>query len=474
MRNDLSLVWFRSDLRIADHPALHHACKGGQVIGVYLLFSGQWKKQHDSNNKLCFWMQNLKALQQELKALNIPLIVLEANSFSRAPDILQRLAKSLECSHLWFNDEYGVYEQDRDNKVEQLFNSQGLNCQRLIQQTLFRPGSIRNRQGEYFKVFTPFKKALYQQIKLNELCPLPVPEQQQPLKKKLPDSVPFQNLFSATATDPNKLWPAGEEAANKRLNSFIEQRAEHYKRDRDFPILDGTSTLSPWLTAGTVSIRQCFYQALLANSDELDTGSEGLVCWMSELIWREFYKHILVGFPRVSKNRAFKPETERLPWEKNKDHLIAWQQGRTGFPIVDAAMRQLVNTGWMHNRLRMVTAMFLSKNLMLDWRLGEQFFMEHLVDGDLAANNGGWQWSSSTGTDAAPYFRMFNPTSQSRKFDPEGEFIRKWFPGLGQLDNKAIHEPHIGVHKSLDYPSPVVDHPESRQKVLAAFQSLKS
>ena len=474
MHNNLSLVWFRSDLRIADHPALYHASRDGEVIGIYLLFSGQWQKQHDGLNKLCFWMQNLKALEQKLEVLNIPLIVLEADSYLKAPEILLQLATTLECTHIWFNDEYGVYEQDRDNRVEQLFDEQGLHCHRFIQQTLFHPGSIRNKQGEYFKVFTPFRKALHQQVNLDELSPLSAPEKQKPLKQKLPESNHYQNLYTPTAPGLTKLWPAGEAVANKRLKTFIEERADHYKKDRDFPVLDSTSTLSPWLAAGAVSIRQCFYQALVANDGELNTGNEGLTCWINELIWREFYKHILVGFPRVSKNRAFKPETENLPREKNPEHLAAWQQGRTGFPIVDAAMRQLVSTGWMHNRLRMIVAMFLSKNLMLDWRLGELFFMEHLIDGDLAANNGGWQWSASTGTDAAPYFRMFNPASQSRKFDPEGSFIREWLPELAQLDSKAIHEPHASDDNSLNYPLPAVNHSESRQRVLTAFQSLKA
>ena len=474
MNNNTALVWFRSDLRVEDQPALYHARENSQVVSIYLLFPEQWQQQHDSPNKLHFWMQNLKVLGQTLASLNIPLIVLQANTFAKAPEILLNIATQLKCQHLYFNDEYGVYEQNRDERVEQLFISKGVQCHRFTQQTLFKPGTIRNKQGDYFKVFTPFRKALYQFIDPGSFCPLPAPEKQQPLKLSLPESIAYPNTFSPTATGLEQLWPAGEKAANKRLKTFISQQADHYKEDRDFPALNGTSTLSPWLTAGAISIRQCFHQALIANNGELDTGSRGLACWMSELIWREFYKHILVGFPHVSKHKTFKPETEHLHWQQNQQHLEAWQQARTGFPIVDAAMRQLVATGWMHNRLRMVTAMFLSKNLMLDWRLGEQFFMEHLIDGDLAANNGGWQWSSSTGTDAAPYFRMFNPTSQSQKFDSEGVFIRQWLPELAGLESQSIHAPLPLELDSMDYPCPIVDHAESRQRVMDAFQSLKS
>ena len=258
---------------------------------------------------------------------------------------------------------------------------------------------------------------------------------------------------------------------------FIQDKAEDYKDNRDYPAIPGTSTVSPWLTAGVLSIRQCFSAALAANNGELDTGNAGLSCWLSELVWREFYRHILVLFPRVCRNKAFQQETDQLPWKGDRDLLAKWQQGKTGVPIVDAAMRQLVTTGWMHNRLRMVVAMYLTKDLMVDWRLGEQFFMEHLLDGDLASNNGGWQWAASTGTDAAPYFRIFNPVSQSRKFDAKGEFLRQWLPELAELDNKTIHDPAASGSLFYDdsiYPKPLVDHKEARAATLEAFKALKN
>ncbi len=223
-----------------------------------------------------------------------------------------------------------------------------------------------------------------------------------------------------------------------------------------------------------ISPRQCLHGALASNRGEFDSGSTGVQTWINELLWREFYKHILCGYPQVSRHRAFRAQTEALPWRDAPADLEAWEQGRTGFPIIDAAMRQLLHTGWMHNRLRMIVAMFLSKNLLIDWRKGERHFMRHLIDGDLAANNGGWQWSASTGTDAVPYFRIFNPISQSQRFDPQGHFIRHWLPDLRDIDEKNIHEPM----KSRDlfatnlYHSPMVDLSSSRQRAIEAFKGL--
>lgn len=467
-----ALVWFRQDLRVEDHPALYNACEKSQSIAVYLIHPKQWQLHGESPNKLWYWMQNLIELKTSLSKLNIPLVILQAPLFKDAAKTLYALADQCDCDSIWFNEEYGVNEELRDQSVEAHFNSKGLGCHRFISSTLFKPGTVLNGKGEYFKVFTPFRKKLYQSFEPGSLNPLPSPKKQN--KPEQPDfsDIDLNDLFTASAPELEQTFPAGEAFAHQQLKAFIQEKASDYKDRRDFPAIDATSSLSASLTAGTLSIRQCFHAAWQANDGEMDTGNKGLICWMSELIWREFYKHILHGFPRVSKHRAFKEETEQLPWSNDSEHLSAWQNGRTGYPLVDAAMKQLVTTGWMHNRLRMVTAMFLSKNLMLDWRLGETFFMEHLVDGDLAANNGGWQWSASTGTDAAPYFRMFNPVSQSQKFDPKGTFIRKWLPELAHLDDKEIHEPWKSASDRKGYPDPIVDHSISRERVMSAFKAL--
>ena len=291
------------------------------------------------------------------------------------------------------------------------------------------------------------------------------------------DAVPASVAGFATPSESLRaLWPAGEQEARRRLDTFADAQIDYYQSERDFPAKPGTSQLSAYLAAGVISPRQCLHAALQSNQGEFDSGKVGAVTWINELLWREFYKHILVGYPRVSRHRAFRPETEALAWRDAPDELAAWQEARTGLPIIDAAMRQLLETGWMHNRLRMVVAMFLTKNLLIDWREGERFFMRHLIDGDLAANNGGWQWSASTGTDSAPYFRIFNPISQSEKFDSEGLFIKHWLPELAGLNKKEVHNPASagGLFGVADYPAPIVNLGASRERALAAFKNLPS
>jgi len=276
--------------------------------------------------------------------------------------------------------------------------------------------------------------------------------------------------ISGFSSDINpRLWPAGEKQADQRLDKFITEKLFDYDKQRDFPAITGTSRLSPYLAAGMISARQCFQAALIENKQQLDSGNKGALTWMSELIWREFYKTILMAAPRVSMNRPYKISADKIKWDFNQKQFDAWKEGRTGYPLIDAAMRQLKQTGWMHNRLRMIVAMFLVKNLFFDWRLGETYFMSQLIDGDLAANNGGWQWCASTGTDAAPYFRIFNPITQSKRFDPEGTFIRQYCPELSLLDNKVIHEPYRKPI-FLNYPKPIIELNTKRSKVLAAYK----
>ena len=248
---------------------------------------------------------------------------------------------------------------------------------------------------------------------------------------------------------------------------------EHYQQERDFPHLQSTSQLSPYLNIGAVSIRQCLQAVFRKHNGCFHIDSPGQQTWLDELLWREFYQHILYQFPAVSRHQPFKHNTLKIQWRNAEQDLLAWQQGQTGIPIVDAGMRQLLQTGWMHNRVRMITAMFLSKNLLIDWRLGEKWFMQHLIDGNLAANNGGWQWCASTGTDAVPYFRIFNPITQSQKFDKDGDYIRTWVPELAHLDAKKIHEPYAYEHQQkLHYPQAIVDLNSSRKRAIEAFKAL--
>ena len=467
----LQMIWLRSDLRVQDNSALAAAMAAGPTVALYLLSPGQWRQHDAAACKVDFWLRNLAELSTALARLNVPLLIRQADTWKDAPGVIAELCREQRIAAVWVNDEYGINEQRRDQAVARRLEEQGVAFQRRLDQLLLQPGSVLTQSGGYFKVYSQFRKICYQRLH-TALPPLvQVPAVQAPLAiagDELPGAV-----GGFVTPDPalRQLWPAGEAAALERLARFADEQLDRYHEARDIPAKPGTSQLSAYLAAGVLSPRQCLHAALQANQGEFDSGNKGIVTWINELLWREFYKHILVGYPRVSRHRAFRPETEAVPWRDAPDELAAWQQGRTGFPLIDAAMRQLHATGWMHNRLRMVVAMFLTKNLLIDWRVGERYFMRHLIDGDLAANNGGWQWSASTGTDAVPYFRLFNPISQSRRFDPEGRFIRHWLPELRALDDKAIHEPSA-VRGDLGYPRPLVDLSESRERALSAFKNL--
>ena len=351
---------------------------------------------------------------------------------------------------------------------------------RFNDQCLARPGDVRTGENNYYTVFTPFRRALYKHLTdrgLGEaLAPL-APPKKQDSAGIAPSPIPA-SVDGFTSTVPTDLWLAGEAVARKRLRDFIANHATDYKSSRNFPAVPGTSVLSPYLAVGAISARQCMAAALEANHHQLDSGDPGLATWMSEIAWREFYRHVIVGFPRVSMGRAFKPATERIRWNDDTAAFDAWCAGRTGIPIVDAGMRQLLATGWMHNRVRMIVAMYLTKDLFIHWCRGEQHFMRHLIDGDLASNNGGWQWSASTGTDAAPYFRIFNPVTQSRKFDPDGAYIKRWVPQLADVEggeDGPIHDlsgiPALQLAR-IDYRAPLVDRAAVKDRVLKAFGAI--
>ena len=468
----MQLIWFRNDLRLHDNTALLTAMQEGPTLALFLLSPGQWRAHDDASAKIDFQLRNLKALADELEQLNVPLLIRTADSWDGAPTVLTELCREQSIRRVHVNEEYGVNETARDRSVTRQLAELDVGFSSHLDQLLLRPGTLLTRSGSYFKVFSQFRKACLQRLHLAPpLClPLPGPQTSTGI-----NSDPIPSSVAGFATPDATLrahWPAGEQAARQRLQLFADDHLHEYDEQRDLPAEPGTSQLSPYLTSGVLSPRQCLHAALMSNQGELDSGNTGVTTWINELLWREFYKHILVGYPQVSRHRAFRPHTEAVPWRDAPEELFAWQQGRTGFPLIDAAMRQLLATGWMHNRLRMVVAMFLSKNLLIDWRQGERFFMQHLIDGDLAANNGGWQWSASTGTDAVPWFRLFNPITQSQRFDPQGRFIKHWLPELGELDRRDIHDPSPISRAMCGYPAPIIDLADSRARALTAFRNL--
>lgn len=472
------LLWLRQDLRTFDHTALHHAMAAGPTIAVVVLSPEQWRLHQDAAIKIDFYLRQLKHLKQQLDTLNVPLLVLTVEKWCEIATAFVELTKQISIHALYANIEAGVHEQARDCLVEQTLQRQNISTHFFNDRTLFPLGSIRNQTARPYQVFGAFKKQCYERLSVGLPKCYPTPEPQSTLTLNLtPEfySIPSLNAlgFNEINATQQVLWPVGEDAALERLDDFIDNQVEHYQNERDYPNINGTSQLSAYLNTGIISIRACIQALFRDQYGDFHFHHTGQQIWLDELLWREFYQHILFDFPQVSKHLSFKEQTQKLAWRNAPDDLAAWQQGQTGIPIVDAGMRQMLATGWMHNRVRMIVAMFLSKNLLIDWRLGEAWFMQHLIDGDLAANNGGWQWCASTGTDAVPYFRIFNPVSQSQKFDPEGAYIRRWLPELAHLDAKEIHDPYAKhPNRVLDYPRPIVDLKQSRLRALAAFKAL--
>jgi deoxyribodipyrimidine photo-lyase len=463
-------------LRVRDNIALVEARRAAnETIGVVLICPEQWREHDWGAPKVDFVLRNVQALATSLSERGIPLRVREAPTFAQAPGVLLDLASHEKCEGLFFNREYEVNEKRRDRRVAAAFEGAGRSVHPFDDQTVVPPDRVRTRQGGFYKVFTPFRKAWLEELR-SQGFPRPLdPPRRSAARREPSDEIPSSVVGFDPVPAIGQLWPEGEAEALRRLDAFLEHRALRYDDDRDRPAVEGTSALSPYLACGVLSPRQCLAAAADANQGSIDSGSAGVVTWVSEIVWREFYRHVLVGFPRVCRNRPFNPATESIRWSEDEEGLERWRTGRTGIPIVDAGMRQLAQTGWMHNRLRMIVAMYLSKNLFVDWRHGERHFMQSLVDGDFASNNGGWQWSASTGCDAAPYFRMFNPVSQSRRYDPRGEFIRRYCPELADLDDKAVHDPTVLDHAArsrVEYPEPMIDQNRARMRVMTAFKKV--
>ena len=466
------LVWFRADLRVHDNLALSAACrdKTASVKALFIATPAQWRQHAMAPRQAAYLAAHLNELRQNLAQRGIALIYREVADFDASVQAVAAVCEQEQVSHLFYNYQYEFNERQRDAAVEKLLT--GVACQGFDDSVMLPPGSVMTGNGEMYKVFTPFKNAFLRRL-IEGLPPCvtaPSVRNGGPLtgvQERITFDYPQQDFDPA-------LFPADEKSALERLRHFCRQQAAAYEQQRDFPAIEGTSRLSACLTIGVLSPRQCLHRLLAEQPDALNGGAGGV--WLNELIWREFYRHLMTYHPDLCKHQPFIAWTRKVSWHDQPEMLRAWEEGRTGYPVVDAAMRQMNSTGWMHNRLRMITASFLVKDLLIDWRRGERYFMLQLVDGDLAANNGGWQWAASTGTDAAPYFRIFNPTTQGERFDPEGAFIRRWLPELAHIPGKAIHQPWQWADKTgnpLDYPRPIVDHKQARAATLAAYESAR-
>lgn len=474
MSSKPTIVWFRQDLRVADHPALTAAqARGGPIIPVYIWApeeEGTWAPGAASR----WWLHHsLKALTEELASYNLRLIIRRGSSLQQ----LQKIAQESEADAVFWQRRYEPASIKRDTQVKKTLKEQGLNAASFNGTLLIEPWELLNKQHTPFKVFTPFWRACQSNLRL-----------QAPLPPLVPCQNPSPKLDSLTVSSlallAEKPWEQGLKAswnpgckhAFKALEHALDDVVVNYAQTRDRPDLDGVSKLSPYLHFGELSPRQIWHavQARLSPQNLAEHP------FLRQLGWREFAHYLLYHFPHTP-TEPFQEKFAAFTWKSDTHALKTWQRGQTGFPLVDAGMRQLWKTGWMHNRVRMVVASFLVKDLMLPWLLGAQWFWDTLVDADLANNTLGWQWAAGCGADAAPFFRIFNPTTQGEKFDESKSYVRTWVPELSQLSDKWIYKPWLapeaelqraGVVLGRDYPKPIVEHDKARLEALAYWKEL--
>jgi deoxyribodipyrimidine photo-lyase len=476
-----ALVWFRRDLRDFDHAALYHALKNSNQVYCVFIFDSEIldNLSNKTDRRVEFIWESVRELKAALQNNGGDLIV----KYGKARELIPQIALQANIHALYSNVDYEPQAIERDKKVAEALAQHGIEFHQFKDQVIFEKDEVLSLSNKPYSVFTPYKNAHLKKLDDFYLKPYPVDRYIQNLAK-----VDANNAFSGELISLESMGFARTNLAEMRLPTGMsggkqlfedfENRMDKYKDARDFPAVKGVSYLSVHLRFGTVSIRHLARQA----ADRMDIGSQtiGAQTWLSELIWRDFYFQILYHHPQIAAGKAFKSEYEHIPFPNNQALFEAWCEGRTGYPLVDAAMRQINQTGFMHNRLRMIVASFLVKDLLIDWRWGERYFAEHLIDFDLSANNGGWQWAASTGCDAQPWFRIFNPITQSERFDSTGKFIRKYVPELVSCSDQEIHAPWqipshrqslIGVVIGKDYPAPIVNHAAQRALALSLYKN---
>ena len=462
-----SIWWIRRDLRLSDNQALHAALAHSRyVLPVFVLDPGLWHSGYTGDKRNAFLLGGLRALDADLRARGSRLIV----RHGRPVDELTHLCDETGATAVFAEADVSPYGRRRDARVAAHVPLH------LVGGLTVRPlEAVRKADGGVYTVYTPYNRA-WRDLPLpdaRELLPAP---DRIPLPPDIDHARLYRQILPDTPVLPSSVpFPPGEAEAQRRLQDFVAERIYTYTTGRDWMARAGTSGLSPYLRFGMLSARQAAVAALMAR----EGAQPGPKTWLDELIWREFYMSILVNFPNV-RRESFRANLRHVAWDNDPDTFAAWQAGRTGYPIVDAGMRQLLATGWMHNRARMIVASFLTKHLLIDWRWGERHFMQYLIDGDPASNSGGWQWTAGTGTDAAPYFRIFNPVLQGEKYDPHGEYVRRWVPELERVPNAYLHKPwtmpadvqrKAGCVIGADYPAPIVEHAWARQRALAVYKT---
>jgi deoxyribodipyrimidine photo-lyase len=463
------IVWLRRDLRLDDNVALHEASRECDRICLAFVVNPPLLRDPRIGVPLVSsFAAALSALRAALLSRGSDLALLRGD-FARE---LLSLAREIGADCVYFNDDYEPEARRRDDAVERELARAGLKTRRFTDHVYYGFTEVVQANGDPYRMFSPYRRRWLESRGAASREPRPSERSSRSRlmpARDVPQRCDMPILAAFGLSEGAALPVVSEPAARERLAEFLGAAPFRYAERRDFPAIDGTSRLSAQLRAGTIGIRTCV-EAGCARGAEPDGGQAER--WVDQLIWRDFFQQILVHFPFVEV-RPFQPRTERVPWRWSRAEFEAWCAGRTGYPIVDAAMRQLNETGWMHNRLRMLAASFLTKHLLIDWREGERYFARTLADADLAQNNGGWQWAASTGTDAVPYFRFFNPTTQAKRFDPEGEFVRRYVPELADVPTACIHEPWRADVAPLGYPAPIVEHHFARARTLDAFAACR-
>jgi len=461
------LVWLRRALRVQDNTPLWNAVHDAEELipAVCLQDSAAYR---DDTPRRRFISQSLYDLDRKLTEAGSALIVLAGVPSQAIPAAAQRFG----VEAVYAATVYDPVGCAHDTRIRSSLSKQGVRWATFKDIVVCERNEVMTRAGLPFKVFTPFKNAWLERL---AQAPGVLPRVRTIRTPRVSSAARLSDMCPLLPPAPE---PGGEKAALKRLRDFIAGSVATYRDRRDFLGVDGTSRLSAHLSHGTISIRQVLWAAVEAKESADAKGRQNTDTFISELIWREFYYHILGNFPRVIKG-PFREDFDALVWSENKKHFAAWCEGRTGYPVVDAAMRQLASEGWMHNRARMIVASFLTKDLHLSWQWGERYFFEQLMDADIASNNGGWQWTAGTGTDASPWFRIFNPVMQGERFDPDGAYVRRYVPELQRLPSESIHKPWMmsradqeqyGVVVDKTYPAPIIDHAAEREVTLALYK----
>ncbi len=473
-----TVVWFYHDLRLSDNPALYEACRRGAVVPVFIYAPEEMGARAPGGARKWWLHHSLLALHNSLCQRGARLIIRRA---PKSLDALEALMTQTGADALYWNQRYDPIRRTLDAQIERTFRQRGIEVRAFPSYLLHDPDAVRTDSGQPYTVFTPFWRRFLQVASVPEPLPEPPSILLAPNLQDEPDALAQLAQLELLPKIPwdegiRAVWTPGEASAHQRLEWFLHNAVHQYADLRDRPDLDATSRLSPHLHHGEISPRQIWHATLRFSKG---TWTRGVEHFLRELGWREFSYHILYHHPHTL-NEPLRPEFRTFPWsEEPSPALKAWQKGRTGIPMVDAGMRQLWHTGWLHNRVRMIVASWLTKNLLIHWRLGEAWFWDTLVDADPASNVLGWQWTAGCGADAAPYYRIFNPVLQGRKFDPEGAYVRQWVPELASLPTEYIHAPweappqvlqQAEVELGKTYPLPQVDLDKSRARALEMFE----